>query len=126
MCLGFSSPRMPSTVGATSLQGSGRLQSNGIITHVDERDRIGRVVRMRATGFRIDHHLGIPVIGSDQPTTAGTFQGRIDFAEASIDSFACSDCRLQFARMGHHVRIREVHHNDIEIRAFDCCHNLFR
>ena len=74
---------------------------------------------LRAAGGRVDHLLGVAVVGGDDHGSAGTLEGSIDLAEAGINGFDGFDGGRNLAGVADHVGVGEVHHHDVEGLLFD-------
>src|SRR5437763_15157867 len=59
----------------------------GILAYHNQRYRVGAMGSMRATRYRIDHHLRIAMIGSHQHSASALAHGIVDFSQTSIDGF---------------------------------------
>ena len=111
------SPSTPSIVGAISLQAprpACRVVAS--IVHQNERHRIGRVIRVRSVRHRIDHHLGVAVIGGDDPAAAASLQAVVDAPESGIHASTALIVGSSLPEWPDHVGVGEVHHDDVEIR----------
>ena len=76
--------------------------------------------RVRTASNGINHLFRIAVIGSDNHRAALLLQLAIDPAQLRIHSLDGSDRRLEFARVTHHIGIREVHDDQVECGVVDC------
>ena len=90
-----------------------------VVGHQDERHGIGGVVSVGAVRDRVDHGLGVAVVGADDPGAFMSAQNLIDAGEAGVDGFDGADGRLHFAGMAHHIGVGEVHDDHVEVAAFD-------
>ena len=74
---------------------------------------------MRLAGFRVAHHFGIAVIGSDDERAASLLDRLRQAAETGVDSLDCLDRRIEAAGVSDHVGIRVVEHDDVETVSSD-------
>ncbi len=115
MSFGWVSPSTPRIVGAISCKRPIPPQFVARIVHQNQRHRIGRVIRVRARGDRIDHHLGVAVVGGDDPAAVLFFEALPDAPQTGVHRFDGANGRLHLARVAHHIGVGEVHHDDVEI-----------
>src|SRR5690349_25023071 len=69
---------------------------------------------VRASGGRIDHHLGIAMVGRyEHGATFGT-NSLLYLAEASVDGFDGLYSRLDLAGVTDHIGIGEINNKNVE------------
>ena len=59
----------------------------GFFAYVDHRHGVGGVRCVRATSGRVDHLLGVAVVGGDEPASAFFAQGFLDASELGVHGF---------------------------------------
>ena len=104
--VGEMSRRLPPGRGVTVPAGASVIE--------DERHRVGGVRGVRAAGDRVDQHLGVAVVGSDQQRTAALLDRLVDAAQFAVDGFDGLDGRLELAGVPDHVRVGEVDDDHVE------------
>ena len=85
----------------------------------DDRHGIGRMRRMRRRGVIIPHHFAIAVIRGDDHRPAGGKNGLGKAANGGIDRLDGIYRRREIAGMPDHVRIGEIHHDQIMAMALN-------
>ena len=73
-----------------------------------------RVRRVGRLAVCAPHLLGIAVIGGDEERSIGSLDGAREPAEASVHRGDGSHRRAEVARVTHHVRVGEVHDDEVE------------
>ncbi len=80
---------------------------------------VGGVGGVRTARCRVDHHLGVAVVGRDQQrSTFGADRG-FDPAQTGINGFDGLDRRLNLPGVSHHVGVGKIDDDDIEGSVFD-------
>jgi len=101
------------------------VQASGApcLGHQDERHRRGGVHRLRRPGG-VAHLLDVAVVGRDKQRAAGG-KGRVDHPrEAGVDHLGRPHRRRPHPGVTHHVRVGEIHHDEVVLPCRDRLHDL--
>src|SRR5262249_32094358 len=93
------------------------------VVHQDEGDRVGGVISVGGFSDGIDYGLRVAVIGADDPGAVLPAQRLIDRGQAPINHFDGARRRLELAGVADHIRVGEIHDDDIEIARVDRLHD---
>ena len=78
---------------------------------------------VRTAGRRINHQLGVAVVGSHQHSAAALAQSRVDSFQTTIHRLARPDRRLKPARVPDHIGIGKVNDEHVKAPFFNGFHD---
>ena len=84
------------------------------------------MVRVRPPGLRIDHRLCVPVVRGDDPHSSARLQRLVNPRQSRVHCFHGFDRRFQLSRMPHHVCIRIIHDDGVELALLERFHDRVR
>ena len=76
--------------------------------------RVGGVGSVGAAGEWVDEHLGVAVVGGDEPVGAALLDGLVDASELGVYGFDGTDGGFEFAGVSDHVGVGKVDDDDVE------------
>ena len=79
---------------------------------------------MRGTGLRIDHQVGISMVGCHDPLSTPDLKGLLDSSQAAIHGLASPNGGFDDACVTNHIAIGEVHHDEFERAAVDAANDF--
>src|SRR5215216_3332442 len=96
-----------------------------IIAYQNERHQIRRMSSEYLSRHRINHLLGVAMIGSDYHRTASRANRFDHLTEAFVYHLNSLDRGIELTCVADHVCIRIVHDKDIELAALDLTDDFF-
>lgn len=80
---------------------------------------------MRLAGERVNHLLGIPMIGCDHGNAAGMLHRLGDPSQASINVLTGLNRPVEFTGVSHHIRIGKVDDEQVRLAFLDGAQQFF-